>query len=368
MSSASSLRAKAFGSETPGAAAAPAAAGTKPAAKAATKTGAAAAAGPGEGARVPPLSARLRAWWHGIDAEELAPPPAEPEAPAAPAAAAAPEEPAASEAPDSAAWSEVRVKAAEIVVGDDCRTPIGPDKAAEALKPLGLTNAKGVIDISAGLGNAARHIAATYGAWVTGYESSACLAAQGMARSVEAGVAKKVPIVEVDLEAMKKPDKPVDCVYGREAFYTVKNKKELLTTLTGALKSGGELVFTDYMLRASGLKSAAVTEWIEGEPAKPHPWSVEEMITLLRELRLDVRVTEDYSKTFRDLIVRRLELLVTKNELVARDPAQAEQLLHEVELWGRRVKALDSGDVQVYRIYARKTGGRDGKVRAMSDW
>ena len=58
---------------------------------------------------------------------------------------------------------------------------------------------------------------------------------------------------------------------------------------------------------------------------------------------------------------------MTKNELVAGDPTQAEQLLHEVELWGRRVKALDSGDVQVYRFYARKTVG-DGKVRAMSNW
>jgi ubiquinone/menaquinone biosynthesis C-methylase UbiE len=368
MSSASSLRAKAVGTEPPRTAGAAAAAGTKPAAVngAANKIGAAAAADAGKGARVAPFRARLHAWWHGLDTEDVAPPPAEAKAATQPEPE--PEAPAASQVPDAAAWSEVRVKAAEIVVGDDCRTPIGPDKAVEALKPLGLTNAKGVIDISAGLGNAARQIAATYGAWVSGFESSACLAAQGMARSVEAGVAKKVPIVQVDLENMPKPAKPVDCVYGREAFYTVKNKKELLTGLVGALKTGGELVFTDYVLRAPGLKSAAVTEWAEGEPAKPQPWSVEEMIAQLRELRLDVRVTEDYSKQFRDLIVRRLEALVTKNELVAGDPAQAEQLLHEVELWGRRVKALDSGDVQVYRIYARKTTSPDGKVKAMSNW
>jgi ubiquinone/menaquinone biosynthesis C-methylase UbiE len=355
MSSASSLRAKVVGPVPPQATAA--------------KNGAANAAGPaiaadaGNGARVPPFRERLRAWWHGVDAEV-----AEPVAEIQPAAEPEVEAPAVNQVSDAAAWSDVRVKAAEIVVGDDCRTPIGPDKAVEALKPLGLTSAKGVIDISAGLGNAARHIAKTYGAWVSGYESSACLAVQGMARSVEAGVAKKVPIIQVDLEAMPKPDKPVDCVYGREAFYTVKNKKELISTLIGALKTGGELVFTDYVLRASGLKSAAVTEWVEGEPAVPHPFSVEEMIALLRELRLDVRVTEDYSKQFRDLIVRRLEMLVTKNELLAGDPAQAEQLLHEVELWGRRVKALDSGDVQVYRFYARKTTSSDGKVRTMSNW
>jgi SAM-dependent methyltransferase len=368
MSSASSLRAKAFGTETPGAAAPSPARPAKPAAKggAANKTGAAEAAAAAI-ARPVAFRQRLHAWWHGIDAEdETAPPPPRPTAVAV--QAEAPAEPLADQVRDSAAWSEVRVKAAELVVGDDCRTPIGPDKAVETLKPLGLTSAKAVLDISAGLGNAARQIAATYGPWVSGFESSACLAAQGMARSVEAGVAKKVPIAHVDLEDMQEPEKTFDCVYGREPFYTVKNKQALLETLVQALKPGGELVFTDYMLRASDFKSAPLAEWMAGEPVTPHPWTLEEQLTVLRELRLDVRVTEDFTKQFRDLIVRRLEQLVTKNELVVADPAQAEQLLHEVELWGRRVKALDSGDVQVYRIYARKTGNADGKIRVMSNW
>jgi hypothetical protein len=137
--------------------------------------------------------------------------------------------------------------------------------------------------------------------------------------------------------------------------------------LISALKTGGELVFTDYVLRATGLATSGVQDWLAGEPVTPHPWSVDQMITQLRALHLDVRVTEDYSKQFRDLIVGRLELLVTKNELVGGDSGQAEQLLHEVELWGRRVKALDSGDIKVYRVYARKTVS-DGKVKSMSNW
>ena len=367
MSSASSLRAKVFGTEAPGAPVANSAARVKPAAKDGTakKTAAAEAASADDAGRPARFKTKLLAWWHGIDEEEPAAPETVPAAVAG--EAPKPQEAPADQTPDAAAWSEIRVKAAEIVVGDDCRTPIGPDKAVEALKPLGLTSAKAVLDVSAGLGNAARQISAKYGTWVSGLETSPTLAAQAMARSVEASVAGKVPIVHVDLEDLKKPDKTFDCVYGREAFFTVHNKKPLLETLVGALKQGGEMVFTDYVLRTPRLSSAAVQDWLAGEPATPHPWSSEEMIAELRALRLDLRVTEDYSKSFRDLIVRRLEQLVTKNELVASDPAQAEQLLHEVELWGRRVKALDSGDVQVYRFYARKTVG-DGKVRAMSNW
>ena len=368
MSSANSLRAKAFGSGAPRAAVAGSAASGKPTGKSgATKNSGAAKAATAQEAA--PIAIRLRAWWHGIDAADLLPPP-EPEpqaAQAAQAAEAAPEEAAETEA-DFAAWSEARLKAAEIVVGDDCRSPIGPDLVVETLKPLGLSNAKAMLDVSAGLGNAARKVAATYGAWVSGLESSSVLAQQGMARSTEEGVAKKVPIIHADLEDLKKPEKAFDCVYGREAFYTVRNKSGLLKTLVEALKPGGELVFTDYMLRTPDSYSTVVQEWLAGEPLTPHMWSVEQLIVLLRELRLDVRVTEDYSKPFRDLIVKRLEMLVTKNDVLTADPAQAEQLLHEVELWGRRVKALDGGDVQVFRVFARKTGSADGKIRAMSNW
>ena len=113
-----------------------------------------------------------------------------------------------------------------------------------------------------------------------------------MARSVEASVAGKVPIVHADLENLKKPEKTFDCIYGREAFYTVHNKQQLLETLISALKQGGEMVFTDYVLRSPNLSSAAVQEWLAGEPAKPHPWSSEEMIAQLRKLQLDLRVTE----------------------------------------------------------------------------
>jgi SAM-dependent methyltransferase len=365
MSSASSLRAKAFGNDASGAPAAVSAA--PPAAKAgvASKTAAADAASADAAGRPAAFKAKLRAWWHGTDVEEPEPANAEP----APPVSEAPTEeaPAEIQAPDAAAWSEVRVKAAEIVVGDDCRSPIGPDKAVEALRPLGLTSAKAVLDVSAGLGNAARAISAKYGCWVSGLESSAVLAAQAMTRSFEAGLANKVPIVHVDMENLQKPEKTFDCIYGREAFYTVHNKTPLLELLAGALKPNGEMVFTDYVLRSPNLRSAAVEEWLGGEPTTPHPWSSEEMIAQLRALRLDLRVTEDYTKQYRDLVVRRLELLVTKNELVASDPAQAEQLLHEVELWGRRIKALDSGDVQIYRFYGRKIGG-EGKIKSMSNW
>ncbi|HEX7008148.1 MAG TPA: methyltransferase domain-containing protein [Alphaproteobacteria bacterium] len=302
---------------------------------------------------------RLRAWWHGLDMEVAPEPQVERPVPPAPAA---------ERTPDGAAWSPMRIKAAELVIGDDCRTPIGPDKAVEALKPLGLTNAKAVLEVGAGLGNAARHIAAVYGAWVSGYESSASLAEQAMARSVAAGMAKKAPIIHVDLEALKQPETTFDCVYGREPFFTVKNKSALFETLVGAMKAGGELVFTDYMLRAPDVGSATVREWTAGEPVEPHPWTLEQLVALLRKLRLDVRVSQDYSKQFRDLAVRRLEALVTKNETLSADPSQTELLLREVEMWGRRVNVLDSGDVQVHRIYARKSGGADGKIRGMSNW
>lgn len=315
-----------------------------------------------------PLRARLHAWWQGYDAvpevddeSELDDEPEEFD----------PEEEFDEHLYtelDEFQWSEQRAEAAELVWGDGFIGPSGGEQILNMVKPMGLDPSMSVLDLSAGLGGGARLVAQTFGVWVTGLESSANLTELGKRQSKRAGMSKKAPIEECDLENLDLTGRSYDCIYAREIFFTVRHKVDLLQSLFDALKTDAELAFTDFVLRQPDKKSEAIKSWIEGEPVKPHPWSIEEMMEALRDLHLDVRVNEDITEAYRALVVKGLEELIDRRKRRGRVRAKfAPAMLEEAELWARRVEAFDSGDLKVYRFLARKLEMGGKGIKAMSD-
>lgn len=314
-----------------------------------------------------PLLSRLQAWWDGSDVVlEEADPESEDIQPK--------EESESDEDSDNYAvldatnWSPQRAEAAEMVWGTGFVGPSGAQEILDMVKPMGLDPSKSILDLSAGLGESSRLVAQTFGTWVTGMEASPTLAAQGNQKSVMAGLSKKAPVKQYDPETLDLDGGTFDCIFAREAFFTVKAKAQLIETLVGALKTHGELAFTDLLLRESDLKSDAIKKWKKGESVEPHPWSVDEMLEALRSHHLDVRVNEDITESYRALVVKGLEQLISTNRRRKRvDEQLGETLMAEAELWARRIEAFDSGDLRVYRFLARKLElGND--IKGMSDW
>jgi len=311
--------------------------------------------------RKPSLRTRLHAWWEG--AEE----PADEDAEAAPA----PSQTLVIEATvDEALWSEARAEIAQLIWGEEATDPGGPDKVWDMVRPMGLDNSNTLLDMSAGLGGAARLIAKESGAWVTGMEPSKTLARQAMARSSAAGMTKKAPVQYYDPETLELPERTFDAVVAKEVFFTAKNKEALFATISESLKGGGQIVFTDYLLREPGLdRDPAVVAWLEAEPVRPTLWSVEEVVHYLRTMGLEVRITEDVTQDHRAQILEGMSALQEKRKDIHRlDKSVADVLIAEAEHWARRVAVLDTDAVRVYRIYARKPEIFDGPARTLSDW
>lgn len=310
--------------------------------------------------RKPSLRTRLHAWWEGIEVQV----PPERQQPAAP-------EPAPVETyPDDPLWSEERVEVAQLLWGDDATDPGGPRRVWEMVKPLGLDSTKTLLDLNAGTGGAARLIAQKCGAWVTGMVPSETLARVGAAKSTAAGLSKKAPVQGYDPDSFELPRRSFDAVVSNEMFFTARKKQALFSAISDALKTGGQLVFTDYLLREPGLEEEdAVKRWVATEPVTPTLWSVEEVVHYLRSLGLDVRITEDVTDEYRaEVLVGMTTLQERRREIHKLDDATAELLIAEAEMWAARIAALDSDCVRVYRIYARKLDTDDGTVRTLSDW
>ncbi len=295
------------------------------------------------------LRDRWKAWWEGYDLLDLA-------AARAPAAAAA--EPEIQEVvryePPKQRWETSRVTLVQNVWGEGFTTPGGRKHTLNLVTSFGLDPAMSVLDLGTGLGGAARVMCEKFGVWVTGFEADADLAEAGMALSVRFGMGEKVPVHAFDPATFEHKQGSVDCVFSKEFMFSVKDKSKFLKAVEGLLKPKGQFLFTDFMLAKPHLRSPTLENWIEHEPHTPRPWAMEDYEVGLAGAKLDIRVAEDITKEFRAMVIKGWADYTesAKSGSVGQESAPA--LVDEVELWTRRVQAIDSGDLKVCRIHAFK--------------
>lgn len=257
----------------------------------------------------------------------------------------------------------MRLEVAQFVWGEGYCGPGTPEVIVNLVKPLNLSPKKTMLDLGAGLGGPARTIAKKYGVWITGLEPSPELAGIGMGQSVKAGMARRVSISPYDPETFAAFGQTFDCVFAKETFFRVDNKKRLFKVIEASLKVGGQVLVTDFVLGEPGsLEKEAIRQWIVREPVEPRPWAIDDLVTALEEASLDVRIAEDMTERYRRLItsgwVLSTDHLRPQVERL-RDGGGSRQeflncLLDEFELWARRLALLEGGDLKVYYINAIK--------------
>ena len=311
---------------------------------------------PQDGGDAGSLRERFLAWWDGDEFLEL------------------PEKPAPAQEPETKhvvhyevprqRWETTRVNLVQKVWGEDFASPGGRDHILTMVKLFALDPAMTVLDLGAGLGGATRTMCSKFGVWVTGFEADEALAEAGMALSVKAGMGEKVPINVFDPKSFEHKAKSVDCVFSKEFLFTVANKPKFLKAVENLLKLKGQFLFTDYVLAKPRLSSPVLKEWMAHEPLKPYPWAIEDYQDALTGLRLDIRVTEDVTETFRAMVIKGWADYTQSTQRGGIGEGAAPALVDEVELWTRRVQAIDSGALKVCRIHAFK---KDTE-RMMSDW
>ena len=239
-----------------------------------------------------PKSARLRAWWNGVDPASSA------QGPADAIALQEVTEPEAELAENDDTWTRAEMEVAQMVFGKGFVEPGGPEFLLELVKPFALSPAMSILNMTAGLGGSSRAIVEELGAWVDGMESSKVLAAEGMEQSKMAGLGKKAPIVHFDPENLELRSKKYDCVFARELLYTVEDKESFFRRVVESLKDIGQFQFTDFMLRETGLESDAVSDWLRYEPSRTFLWSAEDYRRLCHELNLEVRISKDIGNAY----------------------------------------------------------------------
>ncbi len=283
---------------------------------------------------------RLKDWWEGYETIE-----------AAKDDSASDETPSDEKEAEAEVWHPSRVEAAQLLFGIGLMTPGAEAAMQKLIKPLGINEAHTVIELGTGLGALTRYIANETGAWVTGYEESDYLVEVGRELSAAAGLAKKADIRQSPLlEAPVKP-KSAYAVISKEALYTVENKKAMLDKMHDILRPGGQLTFTDFY--ATKDAGEATERWKATEAKAVYLSQLDETIARLKELKFDVRVSEDvtgeYIEQIKEAFANMAAELEKRGEL---EPDLSRSLMGEVKNWNQRLLMLQTGEVSLYRIYA----------------
>lgn len=249
-------------------------------------------------------------------------------------------------------WPQARIAINQVLWGDGFLTPGGEEAVAKMIAPLGLTKAHSVIDLGTGIGGSTRCIAKVTGAWVSGYEEDGALAKVAMQESTAAGLCRKAPISHGRFASINIRRRTIDCVFSKEALFTVADKPQLFEIIREMFKAGGQLLFTDYFAARAAATGPAVEVWAAHEPEKPVLWSVDEARAALEGRGFEVRITEDLTGSYRERVNAGFSHLLEGMDKKILEPELISWLVAEAEHWARRVAVLDSGEVKVFRVYA----------------
>ena len=119
------------------------------------------------------------------------------------------------------------------------------DRMAELSQKL--TPQSRVLDIGAGFGGTARHLAERHGCRVTCLNLSEVENARNRSMNEAAGLDGQIQVVDGDFRRLPFPDRAFDVVWSQDAILHSDDRAGVLREACRVLRDGGELVFTDPM-------------------------------------------------------------------------------------------------------------------------
>jgi SAM-dependent methyltransferase len=300
------------------------------------------------------LKARLHAWWEGYELAHYAGSEPDFDDDDEPLTLDQPapegmEDPGSQEAQ---LWNLRRIQAAELIWGHDALGPGGTEYTVHLAKPLGLSPNTNLLLVGGELGGGARAIATTYGSWVTSLEPDPDLVAEGAKRSKEDNLERKAVVRLFDPTDIDLRPRSFDGIFSREFLHSVPNKHALIGKLIAGLKDHGQLILTDLVLRHRNVNNPIVDDFCRSGPVKSDPWPLERLRETLMGYDLDVRIEEDITDVYKGHVQTAWARLARELEAEMIPRNMISLVAQECDRWSKRMRALETGDLAVFRFVA----------------
>src|SRR3546814_1179294 len=168
------------------------------------------------------------------------------------------------------------------------------------------------------------------------------------------GLRQRTNIKNLALDDISLKRKSIDVVLSKEGLMSVQDKRLLRAKLREAIKPGGQLMLTDFLL--TGPTDSRIYEvWWDREPVKPHLMTPEGLQAELESLNFIVCYIEDVSHELKDAVIASFGHYAADIKLLGRHANADERdwVIPAGEHWAIRIRAMDANIIRHYRLYCR---------------
>lgn len=290
-----------------------------------------------------PFRQRLKLWWDGYElqakAKALTPVDDSPEPDDGP--------------PTVHGWSVSRQRSVITLFGDGMTRCIPDGIKKKLTAPMGVNKTLSVAELGSGLGGFSHWTVDKYETYVDAYEEDQDLVDASTDMTKMAGMFRYIKYHKCDFENFKPKLKSANVAYASEALFCVKNKQDCLNKIVGMMKPEGQIMISDYMLDGASHDHPELLKWIEAEPNPPVLTDVQEMRAMMTTAGFEVSIAEDTTEEYKTNVLKAFTEYAARSSRGEKSGHLHDWVLREGELWTARVKAMESGALKVFRIYAR---------------
>ncbi len=297
----------------------------------------------------PDFSARLHAWWEGVEYT-----PAE----VSDQDLIADDEEAASSFDEELGDAFVRVS--QGLWGEGNLAPSDAGFHGELIQRLCLDEEVGIAVLGIGLGGGVRSIASETEVWIEGYESDPDYLEAAEEQNTMAGLAKKITLNSFSSSDPEFPEGKFQSFVSFEYLYAVPetDRKGVLASAIKSLRQGGNLLISDFVL---GADDVSVSEKFFPPSADPSSlWTKQTYIEEIQGLGVGIRSQDDLTEQYLDEVTKgwaNWQKVAASLKAMYTDERDVAEINHALktlaELWAARVEALKSGDIRLVGLFAK---------------
>ncbi len=264
-------------------------------------------------------------------------------------------------APQTLAEDVLTMAIAQVIWGSGYLQPCTDKYLADMTHSLSLTSDTDLAILGAGLGGSARDLALQSGATICAYENNAATLAEAEKICAQTDAADSIALQSYDPNTVELPEQAYDALVSFERFFAVREKQRLLNQAELSLRPGGYLLITDYVSTNAEVDEGAWDHVLASADGEINLSSVEDYVTMISEAGFGLRVQEDITHDYLNLIQQGAtcwtKLLTGLENADSAIQAKIFQAVgKEQALWAQRLEALQSGKLAVYRFLALKPG------------
>ncbi|MCJ8322833.1 MAG: methyltransferase domain-containing protein [Rhizobiales bacterium] len=249
-------------------------------------------------------------------------------------------------------WTDLRVQILEIIWGRGNRLPGDGEFHTELFFHHDLSSKTKALDVAVGLGACATMIAQENFTHVDVVESYPELLPYLIQRIKDKKLSPFISILKNNLNDVKLDRAKYDLVYGREAFFKIKNKQLILQKCINSLQTNGQLIFTDFVLAQDASDQKIFKNWSAREKETVYPVSIKHYEKLFNGFDVQLMPPVDYSKQYIEYVNAGWERLKQYLETHPVDQEFVNIMAQESDLWLSRVRALRSGKLKFVKFHA----------------